>query len=115
MSEPKTLSPAEALRALADGKKITSIYWDTTTVFIELKGNTLTDNMGRSTSIRECDRFIEYTEPRPKRKVAPYIIQSADVRMSNKFFENDKDCIGYLGSYSKIIRRVTELEVEIED
>lgn len=113
MTPPKTLSPAEALRALADGKKLTCKVWESGFVHLSNENIRYQDD-----GIYEGDfaGFYEYTEPRPKRKVAPYIVRSSEeVWVTSKFYETDAACLGHMASGVKIVRRVTELEVEVED
>jgi hypothetical protein len=79
---------------------------------------------GYSCWYRNIDTNWElYTEPKPKRKLAPYIVTDGKAVWSpNTFFEDDSSVIKFymastnlkLADQVRIIRRVTELEVEVE-
>lgn len=113
MSEPKTLSPAEALRALAEGKKLTRAGWD---MCLHMVNGRLVSNSNTPLTMYDFNGYYEHTEPRPKRKVAPYIIKHAQLaRLSTTpyFYESDDEVASaYPGC--KVIRRVTELEEDEE-
>lgn len=69
MTTPKTLSPAEALRALADGKKLSLPGWSAEKyIYLNLGLGSICYNGGAIVSFTDYSGFIEYTEPRPKRK-----------------------------------------------
>lgn len=116
MTPQKTLTPAEALMALSAGRKITKPNW-LNDEFISLSACGSIKNQNGCFAIFGGD-YILYTEPKPKRKVAPYVVKftkSKHLEMTFEFFENEIDlCAEYASPFS-IIRRVTELEVEIED
>lgn len=110
MTEPKILSPQEALRALADGKKLKLKRW---TFFIQFNGMFITDDNGRPYPCSQFTDFVEYTEPKPKRKVAPYYIEYDDgaIELKQRCFETDDKAKEVYGH--KRIHRCTALEVEI--
>jgi hypothetical protein len=63
MNEPTTLSPAEALRALADGKRLTKKGWKG---WVELNDGHLVSNNARAYETHDFEDLYEYTEPTPK-------------------------------------------------
>lgn len=81
MTEPKILSPAEALRALADGKRLTKKGWDG---WVELNGEHLVSSDARAYATHAFDAFYEYTEPAPKVVWVEYLC----------FHIKDNKCIG---------------------
>lgn len=91
MTQPKILTPQEALRALADGKKLTHADWGEKE-FIEFVAGRFVDELGSDIDVTPVTNFIEYTEPKPKRKVAPYIVRGdKKVWMTGNFYETDAD------------------------
>ncbi len=64
MTDKKILSPSEALRALADGKKLTCDAWRSGT-FVHLDMTDILFNNG-DTWGGSFDDFYEYNEPAPK-------------------------------------------------
>ena len=113
---PKILSPAEALRALADGHKIRRDTWRTSS-YLYLSEDMLVDESGRvfcSELGESLFGFELYTEPRPKRRVAPYIVRiGGAVIMTVEFYSDDK-AHALTRPGVEIIRRVTELETGVE-
>ena len=115
MTDNKILTPAEALLALGEGRKLTRPKWPSTSfVYLSDNGDLKTEGLEASSYITFMG-FQEYKEPKSKRKFAPYVLldQNDIVFMPYKFFENDEPVkISWPGA--KIVRRVTELEIEIE-
>lgn len=71
MTNKKTLTPAEALRALADGKKLTFEGWGDG--FIHLKNDAIQfDGEGIYDSL--LSGFYEYTEPKAKAVWVEYLL-----------------------------------------
>lgn len=77
MTQPKTLTPQEALRALADGKKLTSSVWKNGD-FVHLENGDILDECGMKTDIMPIKNYILYTEPKPKRKVANWLTRASE-------------------------------------
>ena len=114
MTEPKILTPKEALMALSAGRKLTKPDWPKK-LYISLSDIGSIVNQDGCYAIFGGD-YLLYTEPKPKRKVAPYIVRGEEeVWITSKFFENAADCLATMGPSVKTVRRVNELEVEIED
>lgn len=118
MTTPKTLTPAEALRALSEGERLTCIGW-APTEFIQLCGTRLIDECGTDYIAEDFANFIEYTEPKPKRKVAPYYVRdkSGVITLEDTCFETDQEAKEYYRSSDftvEELRRCTALEVEYE-
>lgn len=63
MTDKKTLSPAEALKALSEGKRLTHDGWKG---WIYLNEHRITDENGNHYKMTYADEFYEYTEPTPK-------------------------------------------------
>jgi hypothetical protein len=112
VTDKKILTPAEALLALGEGRKLTNNSLGSSR-FIHLSGGRIRHNNGQI-FLDTFEDFYEYKEPKPKRKLAPYIITTGVYTfMTDKFFESDEH-VKTTWQHFTIIRRVTELEVEIE-
>lgn len=111
MTQPKTLSPAEALRALADEKKLRSHEWKSGQ-YIYLNGETITYGCGQIVSVVQFDGLHEYTEPKPKRKLAPYYVEHdhGRIALEDKCFETDEQARKYFETES--VTRCMVLERE---
>lgn len=113
MTEPKTLSPQEALRALADGKKLSLPGW--VGKYINLNGDAICYGGGAVVSFTSYDGFIEYTEPKPKRKVAPYYVhpEGCNTFLTADCYETEEEAKKI---YAKAcsVTRCTALEIEVE-
>ncbi len=109
----KILTPAEALRALADGKKLTlgDLCYD----FIHLKNGAIEFNNGAIYD-SVLTGFRVYTEPKTKRKIAPYVLTDGKTTwMPDHYFENENEVRAcWVNPNTRVVRRVTELEVEVE-
>ena len=113
MSDKKILSPAETLRALGEGKKVTYRDWQSGS-YLHLVGKSLVDKRGNIYPVFDYSNFYEFTEPKPKRKLAPYIYTNTytqEYQLSRTLYSCNDEFLKMNPAYT-IVRRVTELEVE---
>jgi hypothetical protein len=114
MTDRKILSPPEALLALGEGRKLTQRWWDSDRYIALQDRNIVVFGDKRDIYGGNFSDFYEYKEPKPKRKLAPYIITTGVYTfMTDKFFESDEH-VKTTWQHFTIVRRVTELEIEIE-
>ena len=120
MSEPmppKIMSPAEALRELAAGKKLKAPAEHTRGgLYIHLADGHIRWDVGWMFE-GSLDGFTEYTEPRPKRRIAPYLVRFKDgsCDWARGWYETDEEfrrCLPVMDGLA--IERITELEREVE-
>lgn len=79
----KTLTPQEALRALADGKKLSLPGW--VGKYINLNGDAICYGGGAVVSFTSYDGFIEYTEPKPKVVWVEYLVWAEGAQADNRW------------------------------
>lgn len=110
MTPPKTLTPAEALRALSEGKKLTCIGYES---YICLDRGVIVWSGGH-TYKGDFNNLTEYTEPKPKRKVAPYYIhpEGCNTFLTADCYETEEEAKKI---YAKAcsVTRCTALEIEV--
>lgn len=113
MTPPKTLSPAEALRALADGKKLSCSGWGASQYVYLNRHGELIDEQKKLWKADEFNDLYEYTEPKPKRKVAPYYVERINgVKLETHCFETDSQARAYYNEAISVTR-CTALEIEV--
>lgn len=118
MTSQKILTPQEALRALADNQRLTSNNWGTGK-YIYLNERGFIYNEKRVLcELTDAGGLCLYTEPKPRKKVAPYyvtykdIVDNSLVDLEQRCFETDEEAKEFYDA-ALSVRHCTALEIEV--
>lgn len=113
-----TLAPKEAMRALADGKKIRNIEWAPNMHLSLISGHICTEG-GHGYAITNFNNFELYQEPKQKVRMWKWAFQyksSGKVSDTSNYFRNQEEVEEmFKKSNIRILQKIETSMIEVEE